>query len=174
MMPNSINIPTPPALSGTPDMRLEQLCSYLFRLSEQIAMVLRDMEAGASASGVTATQGGAGDMSLQREQIKQLIVNTAAQLRSEMHAAAPRSGTVTSGALAGGAYEDIDISFGEELPVVPVVTLSLAAPAAFTAGGACCYTIAGSVTTTGFKVRIANASSDTTAHSFTAMWIAAV
>lgn len=80
-MPNSINVPTPPMPAGDAENKIRQLHSYLFRLSEQLALILNSMESG-SAQAPVSTAGG--DIYAVREQLKQLIVNTTATLRQEM------------------------------------------------------------------------------------------
>lgn len=178
-MPNSINIPTPPVLTGTQEAKLSQLHTYMFRFAEQLAMILNSIEAGggstaaATASAVTSST----DINMLREQMKQQLVNTASQLRNEIKDAAPRRGTVgLTAPLAGGAYEDIAVNFGEELPSIPVVAVSLVGTGADGAalGSVSACVIGGTVTTTGFTLRVANNSADTAAHDYSVAWIAAI
>lgn len=191
-MPNSINIPTPPALTGAADNKIGQLHTYLFRFAEQMAMILNSIEAGASPGGTQVVQGGSGDVSLLREQMKQQLVNTAAQLRKEaneqaaqlrketgeaVQAAAPRRGMAScTAALASGAYEDIAVSFGEALSAVPVVAVGLISPGTDGAysGGVSASVVGGSVSTQGFTVRVANNSGSETAANYSVAWIAAI
>lgn len=85
-MPNSINVPTPPMFSGDAENKIRQVHTYLYRLSEQLALILNSIDAGGSAQVVSAgaASSSSGDIYAIRDQLKQLIVNTTATLRQEM------------------------------------------------------------------------------------------
>ena len=85
-MPNSINVPTPPMFSGDAENKIRQVHTYLYRLSEQLALILNSIDAGGSAQVVSAgaASSSSGDVYAIRDQLKQLIVNTTATLRQEM------------------------------------------------------------------------------------------
>lgn len=181
-MPNSINIPTPPALTGTPDNKMQQLHTYLFRLAEQMALILNSIEAGGSVTaGTAAAQSSSADIHGLREQLRQLVVNTTATLRSEIEAITLpalgiRRGMVAcTKALAGGAYEDITVSF-DALPSAPVVVAGLIGTGddGEYGGNVSCRVITGSITNSGFKVRVSSSTGQTTARYYSVAWIAAV
>jgi len=175
-MPNKFNFVVPPMARGTVDERLNQIQSWLGQFTEQLNVAFDggDDEAKAAATGVTQTQ--LDNFASQREGLNQLIVRTAAQLRSEMKAAAPRRGTVQAVSLASGAYQDVQVSFGETLPATPTVTVGLISPGTDTylSGGVTVSVLDGTVTTEGFALRIANNSGQDSAYSYGAAWIAAV
>lgn len=84
-MPNSINVPTPPMFSGDAENKIRQVHTYLYRLSEQLALILNSIE----TTGTQIVQSGSaasssGDIYAIRDQLKQLIVNTTSTLRQEM------------------------------------------------------------------------------------------
>lgn len=167
-MPNSINIPTPPVLSGTDTAKIGQLHSYLFQLAEQMAMVLRSLETGGGrviASAETETT----NLSLMRENMNQQITKTAAQLRSEM----PIGGVAScTSALAAGGYEDIAVSFPQTMEAVPVVAAGLICPAGEMSGNVSAAVVSGTVTAAGFTLRIANGGAEATAGIYSAAWVA--
>lgn len=167
-MPNSINIPTPPVLSGTDTAKIGQLHSYLFQLAEQMAMVLRSLDTGGgrvAAAAETETT----NISLMRENINQQIAKTAAQLRSEM----PLGGVAScTSALAAGGYEDISVSFPQGMEAVPVVTAGLICPAGEAGGCVSAAVVSGTITTTGFTLRIANGGAEATGGTYAAAWVA--
>ena len=43
-MPNGINIPTPPTMTGDTQHQIMQIYNYLFRLAEQLQMILTGLE----------------------------------------------------------------------------------------------------------------------------------
>lgn len=175
-MPNKFNFVAPPMARGSVDERMNQMQSWFYRFIEQLNVAFDggDDEAKAAATGVTQTQ--LDNFASQREGLNQLIVRTAAQLRNEMKAAAPRHGTVQAVSLASGAYQDVQVSFDETLPSVPTVTVGLISPGTDThmSGGVTASVLSGTVTTEGFTLRIANNSGQNSAYSYGAAWIAAV
>ena len=144
-MPNGTNIPTPPMLQGDALSRTSQLHNYLYKLSEQLMMILNSM---GTAGGTAQPASSSGDVFAIREDLKRLIVDTTAQLRSEIPMI--RSGTAAcTAALASGAYEDIAVSF-DKMARAPVVNVSLIGDG----GAASCQIISGSITESGFTVRV--------------------
>ena len=85
-MPNSINVPTPPMFSGDAENKIRQVHTYLYRLSEQLALILNGIEAGNGVQVVSTgtASSSSSDVYAIRDQLKQLIVNTTAILRQEM------------------------------------------------------------------------------------------
>lgn len=167
-MPNSINIPTPPVLSGTENAKIGQIHSYLFQLAEQMAMVLRSMDTGGGKIAAAAETENT-NLSLMRENINQQITKTAAQLRSEM----PIGGVAScTSALAAGSYEDISVSFGRTLEAVPVVVVGLIAPSGEMSGCVSAAVVSGTITTTGFTLRIANGGAEASTGTYAAAWVA--
>lgn len=168
-MPNSINIPTPPVLSGTDEARISQLHSYLFQLAEQIAMVLRSLDTGGRGAVSAAAETETTNLSLMRENINQQISKTAAQLRSEM----PIGGVAScTAALEAGSYEDIAVSFPQALEAVPVIVVGLICPSGEMSGCVSAAVVSGTVTATGFTLRIANGGEEATAGAYAAAWAA--
>lgn len=167
-MPNSINIPTPPVLSGTDAAKIGQLHSYLFQMAEQIAMVLRSLETGGGRAIATA-ETETTNVSLMRENMNQQLTKTAAQLRSEM----PLGGVASCTAvLAAGGYEDIAVSFSQTLEAVPVVAAGLICPAGEMSGSVSAAVVSGTITTAGFTLRIANGGEEATGGTYSAAWVA--
>lgn len=152
-MPNGINIPTPPRVFGSTEEKISQLETYLFRLSEQLMMILNSLEAG--SSGMTVIASNSGDIYAIREGLRQQITDTAAALRKEIGAISlpslgMRYGTVQcSAALAAAAYEDIAVEF-DALPAAPVVVATLVGDGT----DASCQVLAGTISETGFTVRV--------------------
>lgn len=168
-MPNSINIPTPPVLSGTDAAKIGQLHSYLFQMAEQIAMVLRSMDTGGRGKVSAAAETETTNLSLMRENMNQQISKAATQLRSEM----PIGGVAScTSALEAGGYEDISISFGRTLEAVPVVVVGLICPAGEMNGCVSAAAVNGTVTATGFTLRITNGGDEATAGAYAAAWTA--
>lgn len=181
-MPNSINIPTPPHLMGDPEAKLAQLHSYLFRLSEQLAMILNSIETvGTALAGSAQTGSSARDIYAVREDLRRQIVDTASALRKEadameselqaeiegitLSALGVRRGTTDAVTLAAGAHSDIAVSFAA-LADTPIVV------AGITGAGesAECQVITGSISKSGFTVRITNRAS--TEQTYSVAWIA--
>lgn len=168
-MPNSINIPTPPGLTGTDSAKISQLHSYLFQFAEQMAMVLRSLENGSGQTVSAAAETEITNLSLLRENMKRQIAEMAAQLRLEM----PEGGEAScTAALPAGGYEDIDVTFAEAYEAVPVVTVGLIAPADEMSGCVSAAAVRGTITTQGFTLRIANGGTDATAGIYAAAWTA--
>lgn len=168
-MPNSINIPTPPTFAGDADARFRQLHSYLFRLVEQLTMILSGLEGGTTQ--IVHTGSSSGDIYTVRTALRQLVGDTAAELRREMSANTAaslgiRRGTAAcSAALAGGAYEDIGVQF-DALPGVPVVVAGIVG----SGSAASCQVLEGTITESGFTLRVSSAAG--TSEIISAAWIA--
>lgn len=167
-MPNSINIPSPPTFTGDSEARFQQLHSYLFRLVEQLTMILSGLEG--SATQIVHT-GSSGDIYTVRTALRQLISDTAAELRKEMSAITTatlgiRKGTAACSAeLPEGAYEDIAVQF-DALPNIPVVVAGLIG----SGSAATCQVLTGTITKSGFTLRISSAAG--TSEIISAAWIA--
>lgn len=188
-MPNSINIPTPRLFTGDADEKISQMHSYLFQLAEQLAMILNSISAGGTTQTAQA-QSSAGDVYSMQTQLKQQIVDTAATLRTEadetetalqasinaisLASLGMRRGIVTTtSTLADGQYEDIQVSFNA-LASVPVVVAGLVGGSddAGYGGGVSCRVLAGTITASGFTMRITSSTGQTTRYSYSAAWIA--
>lgn len=85
-----------------------------------------------------------------------------------------RRGIVTTtGTLADGQYEDIQVSF-DVLTSVPVVVAGLVGGSddAGYGGSVSCRVLAGTITASGFTMRITSSTGQTTGYSYSAAWIA--
>lgn len=172
-MPNSINIPSPPTFAGDANARFQQLHSYLFRLVEQLTMILSGLENGTTQ--IAHTDSSNGDIYTVRTALRQLISDTAAELRREIEETAAaittrtigicRGTTACSAALPEGAYEDIAVQF-DALPNIPVVVAGMIG----SGSTATCQVLTGTITKSGFTLRISSAAG--TSEIISAAWIA--
>lgn len=88
----SINVPTPPIMSGNSDQQLAKLSSYLFRLSEMLTVSLNSLNQSnfdgavelAASSGKKASEIDADSSSY--NDLRSLIVNTSKAVNSEIDA----------------------------------------------------------------------------------------
>lgn len=165
-MPNGTNIPTPPTLSGSAEHMTGQLQSYLFKLAEQLMMILNGMDAGGSAQAGSTS----GDAFLIREDLRKQISDTAAALRREIEAVSltslgMRRGQTEAMAIAGGASADIEVEFAA-LGAVPVVVAGIVG----SGGDSSCHVLTDTIGVSGFTVRVTNRAD--TEQSYSVAWIA--
>lgn len=82
-MPVGTNIPTPPQIYGEMAEQIAQLHTYLYRLSEQLDVMLSSLESPGTSGGstISGTQ-----MNALREQLRQMISNTAKTLQGKISA----------------------------------------------------------------------------------------
>ncbi len=101
----SIQIETPPSLSGVAEAQLRQLYSYLYRLSENLNVALNNLPE--NTAGTSVTSGGLSTAEKKAaetySQLKALIVNTAEITWSEMDQLETR---------LNGSYEALSGQFG--------------------------------------------------------------
>ncbi len=165
-MPNGTNIPAPPALFGDALHRVEQLYTYLFKLSEQLAIILNGISPAETAQAGSTSS----DAFLIRQDLHRQISDTAAALRREIKAVSltslgMRRGQTEAVTLAGGASADIEVEFAA-LGNAPVVVAGITG----SGGDALCQVLTETISTGGFTVRVTNHAD--TEQSYSVAWIA--
>lgn len=121
-MPNSINIPTPPALTGTDTTKIQQLHTYIFRLAEQLAMILNSIEAGSGGQAALQSTGST-DIYAVRNQLKEQLVNTSNAIRKEISTLGQEIDDVETG--LSKDIEDLESSLGKEIDAITLPALGI-------------------------------------------------